>query len=161
MPFSEFRVGNGFDTHRLVEGRDLILGGLKIEHSKGLDGHSDADVLLHAITDAICGALKLGDIGRWFPDTSSEWKDADSAELLSKVFTKVKEDSWQVVNLDSTVLAEQPKLKNHIPSMEERIAQILETDSSRVSVKATTSEGMGFIGRGEGVSASCVLMLGR
>lgn len=154
-----FRIGNGFDTHRLVEGRKLIIGGVEIPFGKGLDGHSDADVLIHAIIDSLCGALKLGDIGRWFPDTASEWKNADSQELLKTVFSKVKELGWLVVNLDSTVIMERPKLRDYIPEMERVIARILEVEEGVVNVKATTSEKLGFIGRGEGVSANSVVLL--
>lgn len=158
---SEMRIGQGVDVHQLVEGRRFVLGGIEIDHSHGLLGHSDADVLLHAITDALLGAVGQGDIGQWFPDTDSEWRDADSALLLKKVWEKLSDDGWRLANMDSTVVAERPKLSPYIGKMKERIAEILNADVATCSVKATTSEAMGFVGREEGVLATCVVLLYR
>jgi 2-C-methyl-D-erythritol 2,4-cyclodiphosphate synthase len=153
------RIGQGYDVHALVEGRPLILGGVKIPHVKGLLGHSDADVLLHAITDAILGALSLGDIGKHFPDTDPAYKDADSRKLLAKVWEFAKERGYSLGNLDATVMAQKPKLLPYIPQMVERIAAVLEADSSRINVKATTTERLGFVGREEGIAALAVVSL--
>ncbi len=154
-----FRIGQGYDIHRLVEGRDLILGGVQIPYHKGLLGHSDADVLLHAITDAMLGALGLGDIGTHFPDTDPEYEGADSLMLLQKSYDLVQIKGYRLVNADSTILAEQPKLKPFIPKIRECIADALSTDISSISVKATTGEKMGFIGREEGIAAQAVVLL--
>lgn len=154
-----FRIGQGYDVHRLVPGRKLILGGVEIPWEKGLLGHSDADVLLHAITDALFGALALGDIGTHFPDTDPAYKGADSRELLRKAVEILREKGWTVGNLDATVIAQAPKLKPFILQMRENIAADLGIPQDQVSVKATTEEGLGFTGTGEGISASASVML--
>lgn len=146
------RIGNGYDVHKLVEGRDLILGGVKIEHEKGLLGHSDADVLIHAIMDAILGAMAKEDIGYHFPDTSDDYLDIDSRVLLRKVYAMVKEEGYSISNIDATVIIQRPKLRPYIDEMRANIAKDLELSIDRVSVKATTTENLGFEGREEGVS---------
>ena len=153
------RIGHGYDVHRLVEGRDLILGGVKIDYEKGLDGHSDADVLLHAVSDALLGAAGLGDIGRHFPDTDPQYKGADSLVLLQVVAQRVKEAGYRVSNIDVTMIAQRPKLMPHIPKMVKNIAGAVEIDASRVNVKATTEEKLGFTGSGEGMSCHAVCLL--
>jgi 2-C-methyl-D-erythritol 2,4-cyclodiphosphate synthase len=153
------RVGQGFDVHRWVENRPLRLGGVDIPHDLGLLGHSDADVLLHAIMDALLGAAGLGDIGRHFPDTDDEFKGIDSRELLKRVYGEISKGSWQVVNLDATVICQKPKLAPYIPAMEICIAEILNTSTSCVNIKATTTEKLGFTGRGEGAAAQAVVLL--
>ncbi len=153
------RTGIGFDTHRLVEGRKLILGGVEIAHTVGLLGHSDADVLTHAIMDALLGAVAEGDIGQWFPDTDERWRGADSVLLLEEVIRRLREKGWRVNNVDATVLAERPKLMPHIVAMRERLASAMGVAVSQVSVKATTVEGLGAIGRREGISAMAVATL--
>ncbi len=153
------RIGHGYDVHKLVEGRDLILGGVKIPHTLGLLGHSDADVLLHAISDSLLGALALGDIGKHFPDTDPRYKGADSLELLRHVVKLIHENGYTVGNLDAVILAQKPKLAPHIPQMRENIAKVCEISADRVSVKATTEERLGFTGREEGISAHCVVLL--
>lgn len=153
------RIGSGYDVHKLVEGRELILGGVNIPFQLGLLGHSDADVLLHAISDALLGALALGDIGKYFPDTDENYKNADSLELLKKVYSLVKENGYKLVNLDSTIRCQKPKLRSHIDTMRENIAKALEVDVSYISVKATTEEGLGFTGEMKGISADCVCLL--
>ena len=153
------RIGHGYDVHRLVEGRDLILGGVKIDYEKGLDGHSDADVLLHAVSDALLGAAGLGDIGRHFPDTDPQYKGADSLVLLQVVAQRVKEAGYRVSNIDVTMIAQRPKLMPHIPQMVKNIAGAMEIDASRVNVKATTEEKLGFTGSGEGMSCHAVCLL--
>ena len=153
------RIGHGYDVHRLVEGRDLILGGVKIDYEKGLDGHSDADVLLHAVSDALLGAAGLGDIGRHFPDTDPRYKGADSRKLLKIVGQKVAAAGYRIGNIDVTMIAQRPKLKDHIPQMEQNIAAALEIDAGRVNVKATTEEKLGFTGSGEGVACHAVCLL--
>lgn len=150
------RTGIGFDTHRLVEGRKLILGGVDIPHETGLLGHSDADVLTHAIMDALLGAVADGDIGRHFPDTDPKWAGADSVALLSAVVARLAAGGWRVGNVDATVLAERPKLLPHIPAMRGRLAEAMGVGVGAVSVKATTVEGLGAIGRREGISAMAV-----
>ena len=157
------RIGNGYDTHRLVEGRPLILGGQRLEHPDGLglDGHSDADVLVHAVMDALLGALSLGDIGKYFPPTDPRWKGADSLVLLEQVVALVKERGWQVVNVDSVVIAERPKLKPHIEAMRGAIALRMGLDPDQVGVKATTNERLGPEGREEGMSCHAVALLTR
>lgn len=154
-----FRVGTGTDIHRLVEGRELWLGGVRIEHSKGALGHSDADVLLHAICDALLGAAGLGDIGHHFPDTDVRWKGADSKVLLKQVMALLNEQGWAVGNVDSTLLLERPKIKPHIPAIRAVIAGILGVEEGAVSIKATTNEGMGYVGREEGVCAHAVALI--
>lgn len=153
------RIGHGYDVHRLVEGRDLILGGVKLNYPMGLDGHSDADVLLHAVSDALLGAAGLGDIGLHFPDTDPRYKGADSLRLLEVVGEKVKERGFRVGNIDVTMIAQKPKLRPHIPAMQENIAKALGIDPSRVNVKATTEERLGFTGRQEGMSCHAVCLL--
>ncbi len=155
------RIGHGYDVHRLVEGRDLILGGVKIPHTMGLLGHSDADVLLHAVSDALLGAAGLGDIGKHFPDTDPQYKGADSLELLRIVGQKVAEAGYRVGNIDVTMIAQAPKLRPYIAEMERNIAEAVKVDVSCVNVKATTEERLGFTGSGEGMSchAVCLLMV--
>lgn len=153
------RIGHGYDVHKLVEGRDLILGGVKIPHRLGLLGHSDADVLLHAVSDALLGALALGDIGKHFPDTDPAYKGADSMVLLRNVMALVEQEGYRLVNLDATILAQAPKLRPYIDEMRANIAKALGADISQVSVKATTEEHLGFTGREEGISAHCVALV--
>ena len=153
------RIGHGYDVHKLVEGRKLILGGVEIPHTLGLDGHSDADVLVHAIMDALLGAAALGDIGRHFPDNDDAYLGADSMVLLAEVKNILAQKGYRVGNIDSTVLAQKPKLKNYIPAMRQRIADVLEIDADQVSVKATTEEGLGFSGRCEGIAAHAVCLI--
>ena len=153
------RIGHGYDVHKLVEGRDLILGGVKIDHKLGLLGHSDADVLLHAVSDALLGAAGLGDIGRHFPDTDPQYKGADSLKLLAIVGEKVAAAGYRVSNIDVTMIAQKPKLKDHIGTMEQNIATALGLDASRVNVKATTEERLGFTGREEGLACHAVCLL--
>ena len=153
------RIGHGYDVHKLVEGRDLILGGVKIDHKLGLLGHSDADVLLHAVSDALLGAAGLGDIGRHFPDTDPQYKGADSLKLLAIVGQKVAAAGYRISNIDVTMIAQKPKLKDHIGAMERNIASALNLDVSRVNVKATTEEKLGFTGREEGLSCHAVCLL--
>lgn len=155
------RVGQGYDVHKLVAGRDLILGGVKIPHSKGLLGHSDADVLLHAICDACLGAAALGDIGRHFPDTDARYRGIDSRKLLREVVRLLEENDWQVHNVDSTVVAQAPKLAPHIPAMVQNISADLGIPASSVNVKATTTEQLGFAGREEGIAAQAVVSIER
>jgi 2-C-methyl-D-erythritol 2,4-cyclodiphosphate synthase len=153
------RIGQGFDVHQLVEGRKCIIGGVDIPYEKGLLGHSDADVLLHAVADAILGALALGDIGKHFPDTSADYKDADSLVLLKHVWSLAKERGYGLGNLDATIIAQAPKMAPHIPRMVDVIAGALEAAADQVNVKATTSEKLGFTGRGEGIAAQAVVCL--
>lgn len=153
------RIGHGYDVHKLTENRKLILGGVDIPYEKGLLGHSDADVLLHAISDSLLGAAALGDIGGMFPDTDPEYKDADSLVLLKAVGERLKSTGYYIVNIDSTVLAQKPKLKPYIEQMRNNIANALSVDVSSVSVKATTEEGLGFSGRGEGIAAHSVCLI--
>ena len=153
------RIGHGYDVHRLVEGRDLILGGVKIEFELGLLGHSDADVLLHAVSDALLGAAGLGDIGRHFPDTDPQYKGADSRVLLRHVVNLVKEQGYRISNVDVTMIAQKPKLKDHIPQMVKNIAADLEIAENRVNVKATTEEKLGFTGTMEGLRCHAVCLL--
>ena len=153
------RIGHGYDVHRLVPGRDLILGGVKIPYELGLDGHSDADVLLHAVSDALLGAAGLGDIGRHFPDTDPKYKGADSLALLNIVGQKVAQKGYRVSNIDVTMIAQKPKLKDYISRMEGNIASALGLDPERVNVKATTEEKLGFTGTGEGMACHAVCLL--
>ena len=153
------RIGHGYDVHKLVEGRDLILGGVKIDYEKGLLGHSDADVLLHAVSDALLGAAGLGDIGRHFPDTDPKYKGADSLELLREVHRKISEKGYRVGNIDVTMIAQKPKLKDYIPQMQANIAAAVNVSPDRVNVKATTEEKLGFTGTGEGMSCHAVCLL--
>lgn len=153
------RVGTGYDVHRLTQGRDLIVGGVKIPYEKGLLGHSDADVLLHAVMDALLGAAALGDIGKHFPDTDPAYRGISSVELLKRVGGLLAEQGFFVENIDATIIAQAPKMRPYIDEMRENIARALETEISCVNVKATTEEGLGFTGSGEGISAQAVCML--
>ncbi len=155
----QIRVGEGWDTHALVEGRPLILGGVRIEHSHGLLGHSDADALLHAITDALLGAAGLGDIGRHFPDTDPQFKGADSIVLLKEAASRVRQAGWCVSNVDSTIVAQAPKMAPHIPAMRERIAQALGVAAEAVNVKAKTAEKMGPVGEYKAIEARAICLL--
>ncbi|MCM2356625.1 MAG: 2-C-methyl-D-erythritol 2,4-cyclodiphosphate synthase [Geobacteraceae bacterium] len=155
------RIGHGYDVHRLVEGRKLILGGVDIPWEKGLLGHSDADVLLHAISDAILGAIAAGDIGKHFPDTDPRYKGADSLKLLAHVMALADCKGYRLGNLDATIVAQRPKLAPHIAGMRDNIARVLAADPDRVNVKATTTEELGFAGRGEGIAAYAVVLLER
>ncbi len=153
------RVGMGYDVHKLVEGRDLIMGGVKIPYEKGLLGHSDADVLLHSISDALLGAAALGDIGKHFPDTDPKYKGADSLKLLEHVGNLIEEKLYVIGNIDATIIAQRPKMAPHIPMMRENIARALRIDVGQVNVKATTEEGLGFTGSGEGISSQAIVLL--
>jgi 2-C-methyl-D-erythritol 2,4-cyclodiphosphate synthase len=153
------RIGNGYDIHRLVADRPLILGGVKIEHDRGLLGHSDADVLTHAITDALLGALSLGDIGTYFPPSDPQWAGADSLKLLAQVYQMVSDRQWAIVNVDSVIIAERPKLKPHIAAIRETLAHVLQVSPEQVGVKATTNEKLGPTGREEGIAAYAVVLL--
>lgn len=155
------RIGHGYDVHRLVEGRKLIMGGVEIPWEKGLLGHSDADVLLHAIADAVLGALGLGDIGKHFPDTDPAYQGADSMKLLAHVIGLAAVRGWKVGNLDATIIAQRPKMAPHIPVMRSNIAAVAQVDQELINVKATTEEGLGFSGRGEGISAHAVVLMTR
>jgi 2-C-methyl-D-erythritol 2,4-cyclodiphosphate synthase len=154
-----YRIGQGYDSHRLVEGRKLILGGVEIPHVKGLDGHSDADALLHAVTDAILGAAALGDIGRHFPDTAAEFKGADSRVLLRAAVQRVQATGYAVGNVDATIIAQRPKMAPHIGTMVANIAADLGVEPGQVNVKAKTNEKMGYLGREEGINAEAVALL--
>ena len=154
------RVGLGYDIHRLVTGRKLILGGVRIPFDKGLLGHSDADVLLHAACDALLGAAGMGDIGDHFPDTDPQYKDACSIDLLIAVYRLIKDRELTLVNLDATLFAQAPRLTSYKAEMAQRLADTLEVDRGRINIKATTTEGLGMIGRGEGIAAMCVVLLG-
>lgn len=153
------RIGSGYDVHKLVKERKLILGGVEIPYEKGLLGHSDADVLLHAIMDALLGAAALGDIGTHFPDTNVVYKDADSLKLLSKVLYLISETGYCIINIDATIIAQKPKLAPYLSKMCENIAHILKIDRNQVNVKATTEEGLGFTGAGEGIAATAVCLI--
>lgn len=153
------RIGNGYDIHCLVRGRPLILGGVTIPHDRGLEGHSDADVLTHAVMDALLGALSLGDIGLYFPPGDPQWAGADSLKLLAQVRAMVEQRGWQVGNVDTVIVAEQPKLKPHIAAMRSRLAEVLQVDADQVGIKATTNEGLGPVGRQEGIAVYAVVLL--
>jgi len=155
----DFRVGMGYDVHQLVDGRELWLGGIRIDHTKGLLGHSDADVLIHAICDALLGAANMRDIGYHFPDTSAETKDIDSKILLKRVIELLGAKGYRVGNIDATVCAERPKLNPHIPEMQDCLSKVMGVDIDRVSIKATTTEKLGFTGREEGISAYAVALI--
>ena len=155
----KIRVGFGFDVHQLVEGRELWLGGIRLEHEKGLLGHSDADVLIHAICDALLGAANMRDIGFHFPDTAGEFKDVDSKILLKRTVGLIATKGYRVCNIDATICAERPKLKAHIPAIQEKLAEVMETDTDDVSIKATTTEKLGFTGREEGISAYATVLI--
>ncbi len=157
----QLRIGNGYDIHRLVKGRDLIIGGEKLYHpdNLGLDGHSDADVLSHSIMDALLGALSLGDIGKYFPPSDEKWKNVDSLFLLSKVIDLIKKDGWRINNVDSVLVAERPKIKPYVELMKKNIAEILNIDKNLIGIKATTNEKLGPEGREEGISCHSVVLL--
>ena len=153
------RIGQGFDVHALITGRKLVIGGVDIPNEKGLDGHSDADVLLHAVCDALLGAGALGDIGRHFPDTDSRYKNADSRMLLREVSRLVQEAGYRILNIDATIIAQAPKMAPHIPSMVNNIAADLGLSHGQVNIKATSTEGLGFTGRAEGIAAEAIVLL--
>ena len=155
----KIRVGFGFDVHQLVEGRELWLGGIRLEHEKGLLGHSDADVLIHAICDALLGAANMRDIGFHFPDTAGEFKDVDSKILLKRTVGLIATKGYRVCNIDATICAERPKLKAHIPAIQEKLAEVMGTDTDDISIKATTTEKLGFTGREEGISAYATVLI--
>ena len=159
MNDSNYRIGHGYDVHRLEEGKKFIIGGIEINHSKGAIGHSDADVVIHVICDALLGAMSLGDIGYHFPDTDNKYKGIDSKILLGDVINIMKENKYDIVNIDVTILLQKPKLRDHIDTMRKTIAEITGSEVSSISVKATTTEGLGFVGREEGVAAHCVCLL--
>ena len=156
---SNFRIGHGYDVHKLEDGKKFVIGGIEIEHYKGAVGHSDADVVIHVICDALLGALSLGDIGKHFPDTDNKYKGIDSKILLQKVMNLVSEKKYQISNVDVTILLQKPKLRNYIDSMRDTLSNIMEINTSQISVKATTTEGLGFVGREEGVAAHCVCLI--
>ena len=156
---SNFRIGHGYDVHKLEDGKKFVIGGIEIEHYKGAVGHSDADVVIHVICDALLGALSLGDIGKHFPDTDDKYKGIDSKILLQKVMKLVQEEKYQISNIDVTILLQKPKLRNFIDSIRDTLSNIMEINKSQISVKATTTEGLGFVGREEGVAAHCVCIL--
>ena len=157
----QFRIGNGYDIHRLVKGRNLILGGVKLIHPNnlGLDGHSDADVLVHSIMDALLGSLSLGDIGKYFPPNDAKWKDSDSLILLSKVIELIRQQGWEVNNIDSVIVAERPKIKPYLERMKKNISNTLKVDDSFIGIKATTNERLGPEGREEGICCHSVVLL--
>ena len=159
--FPIFRIGNGYDIHRLTVGRNLIIGGIKLQHPNdlGLDGHSDADVLTHSIMDALLGALSLGDIGKYFPPSDEKWENANSLELLSKVIALIRNKGWEVNNIDSVIVAERPKIKPHVELMKENISKSLQIDKDLIGIKATTNEKLGPEGREEGISCNSVVLL--
>ena len=156
---SNIRIGQCYDVHKLVEGRKLILGGVDIPYEKGLLGHSDADVLVHAVMDALLGAAALGDIGRHFPDNSDDFKNISSLILLDKVFHLLKDKGYTTINIDATVIAQRPKLASHIDDMRKNIANALQCDVDQINIKATTEEGLGFTGTGEGIAAQAVCLI--
>lgn len=158
---NDFRIGNGFDVHAFAEGRKLILGGVEIPCEKGLAGHSDADVLLHAITDALLGALALGDLGKHFPDSNEKFKDANSSILLKKAYKLIRTKKYTLSNVDSVLMMEKPKVAPYVFQMRQNIAKVLNVDLDRISVKATTTERLGFTGRSEGIAASAVVLLNK
>ena len=153
------RIGHGYDVHKLVEGRKLILGGIEVPHTLGLLGHSDADVLTHAIMDSILGAAALGDIGQHFPDNDDRYLGADSTELLRHVIELIREKGYRIDNLDATIIAQKPKLMSYLPQMRKKLAKVMEISEDRLNLKATTEEHLGFTGRQEGISAHCVCLL--
>lgn len=153
------RIGHGYDVHKLVEGRKLVLGTIEIDHEKGLLGHSDADVLLHAIMDSLLGACGLGDIGKFFPDNDEKYKNISSAKLLCRVLEIIKKENYEIVNIDATIIAQKPKLIGFIPKMKENIAKICNVNSKAINIKATTEEYLGFTGKEEGICAHAVCLL--
>ena len=156
-----FRVGQGFDVHKLVEGRKCIIGGVDIPHERGLLGHSDADVLLHAISDALLGSIGAGDIGMHFPDTDKRWEGADSLKLLERVGEIVREAGWEIGNIQGTVICERPKIRPHVEAIRANIARALRIEADQVGIQGTTTEKLGFTGRGEGIAAQAVALVGR
>lgn len=161
MDIKNIRIGKGFDVHALVEGRPLIMGGVNIPYDKGLDGHSDADVLMHAVCDALLGAANLGDIGAHFPPEDAQYKDRDSAQFLQGTAKLLSAAGFEIINIDSTIIAEAPKMRSHIAAMQANIAQALSIDADQVSIKATTTERLGFTGRGEGIAADAIALICR
>ncbi len=162
LTFNELRVGEGHDTHRTIPGRPMIIGGVAITDATfGLDGHSDADVLLHAIIDAMLGATGQGDIGEWFPNTDSQWKDADSTKLLNAVWRSVLDQGWRIINLDCTIHAERPRMVSWKPRIRQRLSELLDVAQEQLNVKAKSGEKVGPVGRGESISADVILLLGR
>lgn len=159
MAGSTVRVGSGFDVHRLVEGRRLVLGGVDIPYAKGLLGHSDADVLIHAICDALLGAAALGDLGEHFPDTAGEYKDIDSRRLLGQVKLLLQAEGWTIINIDCTIIAQRPKVAAYIPAMRTNLAHTLALEAKQIGIKATTTEELGFTGRGEGIAAQATVLI--
>jgi 2-C-methyl-D-erythritol 2,4-cyclodiphosphate synthase len=159
MNLSNIRIGNGYDVHRLVEGRKLILGGVDVPHSMGLDGHSDADALAHALCDALLGAIGAGDIGAYFPDTDPKWKGISSLLLLKEVMRMCREKDFELANIDSVIVAQKPKLALHLPKMKNKIALALDIEKDRINIKATTTEKLGYAGREEGIAAYAVALL--
>ena len=156
---NNIRIGHGYDVHKLEEGKKFVVGGIEIEHNKGAVGHSDADVVIHVICDALLGALSLGDIGKHFPDTDEKYKHIDSKILLEKVMRLVIENQYYISNLDITILLEKPKLRDQIDSMRKKLSEIMDIELSQISIKATTTEGLGFVGREEGIAAHCVCLI--
>ena len=159
MAKSNYRIGHGYDVHRLEEGADFWIGGIKLEHTKGAVGHSDADVVIHVICDALLGALNLRDIGFHFSDTDKKYKGIDSKKLLKKVMDMVRKKNYEINNIDVTVMAEYPKLSPHINEMQNVLSRVMEIEKNLLSIKATTTEGLGFVGREEGIAATCVVLL--
>ena len=159
MSNNNIRIGHGYDVHKLENGKKFVIGGIEIDHYKGAVGHSDADIVIHVICDALLGAMSLGDIGSHFPDTDETYKNIDSKILLERVLTLVKKNNYDIINIDVTVLLEKPKLRNHIDKMRTKLAEIIGSNISQVSIKATTTEGLGFVGREEGVAAHCVCLI--
>tara|TARA_B100000886_G_scaffold330835_1_gene281694 strand:+ start:2630 stop:3118 length:489 start_codon:yes stop_codon:yes gene_type:complete len=159
MNKENYRIGHGYDVHRLESGRRFIIGGIEIDHNKGAVGHSDADVVIHVICDSILGAISEDDIGKHFPDTDNKYKGIDSKKLLSKIMMLLKEKNYIINNIDVTILLERPKLRNHINKMIEILSEIMNINKNKLSIKATTTEGLGFIGREEGVAAHCITLL--
>ena len=159
MNFSDIRIGNGYDVHRLVEGRKLILGGVDVPHTLGLEGHSDADALVHALCDALLGALGAGDIGAYFPDTDPKWKGISSLLLLKEVMRMCREKGYELSNADTVIVAQKPKLAPHLPEMKENIASTMGINTDQINIKATTTEKLGFAGREEGIAAYAVALL--
>jgi 2-C-methyl-D-erythritol 2,4-cyclodiphosphate synthase len=157
--FPSIRIGHGFDVHAFAPGRRLVLGTREITYELGLSGHSDADVLLHAVIDAVLGALAWGDIGSWFPDTDQRWKDISSKELFSRVWQRARAEGWSLINCDCVVLAEEPKLRPYVEDIRQALAELFSVPAQRIGLKATTTERMGFIGRHEGMAASAVVLL--
>jgi 2-C-methyl-D-erythritol 2,4-cyclodiphosphate synthase len=161
FPFAQLRIGQGFDVHAFAEGRPLMLGGIRVPHTRGLAGHSDADVLLHALTDAVLGALAWGDIGTWFPDSDQAYKNIDSKILFSRVWEKVRTEGWRLINADAVVLAQHPKLNPHMDEIRRSLAGLFDALPEQIGLKATTTEKLGFVGREEGMAAQAVVLLAK